>query len=118
MSRLIGHLVSDRSRHAGNSLVWRVWRSMMVAKPSLVELQRYPTMARWFNPGLLIKLLWRVIVADVFGQYADRRLLEAALDTVSNDELVRRAQTMIVANPDSNGAVWVDFVADLGDGFD
>ena len=44
-------------------------------KPSLIELQRYPQMTRWFNPGLLIKLLWRVIIADVFGQYADRRLI-------------------------------------------
>ena len=90
----------------------------MPAKPSLAELQRYPDMARWFNPALLLKLLWRVVVADLFGQYADRRLIEAALDTVPEGEIVERAANAIAATPDSEGAVWVDFVADLGDGFD
>jgi hypothetical protein len=84
-------------------------------------------MAGWFEPGLLIKLLWRVIVSDVFGQYADRRLVLAALDPVDSKELVRRAQQFMPGNdneevwaftPDAEGAVWIDYVADLGDGFD
>ncbi|MCK1522812.1 hypothetical protein [Bradyrhizobium sp. 17] len=86
-----------------------------------------PYMAGWFEPGLLIKLLWRVIVSDVFGQYADRRLVLAALDPVDPKELVRRAQQFMPGNdneevwaftPDEEGAVWIDYVADLGDGFD
>jgi hypothetical protein len=43
--------------------------------PSLAALAKYPKMTAWFNPGLLAKLLWRVIVSDLFGQYADRRLI-------------------------------------------
>jgi Calcineurin-like phosphoesterase len=96
------------------------------APPSLEELAKYPTMTRWFRPGLLAKLLWRVIVAELFGQYADRRLIVAALDTVSDDELVERAQQFAPGSgnddctltPDAEGAIWIDYVADLGDGFD
>ena len=62
------------------------------APPPLEELAKYPTMTRWFRPGLLAKLLWRVVVSELFGQYADRRLIVAALDTVSDDELIERAQ--------------------------
>lgn len=90
----------------------------MAPKPSLDELQRYPGMVRWFNPDLLMKLLWQVIVSGLFGQYADRRLIEAALDTVPEAELVKRAEIAITATPDSEGAIWIDYVADLGDGFD
>jgi hypothetical protein len=86
-------------------------------KPSLDELAHYPTMTSWFNPTLLLKLLGRVITADVFGQYADRRLIEAALDTDEPD-FAKRDDISGDLVPDADGAVWVDFVADLGDGFD
>jgi hypothetical protein len=95
--------------------------------PSLEELAEYPRMAAWFNPVLLTRLLWRVIVSDVFGQYADRRLIVAALDPVTPKELFDRAryfmpgqenQQVWTFSPDADGAVWFDFVADLGDGFD
>jgi Calcineurin-like phosphoesterase len=99
---------------------------------SLERLRTYPTMTSWFRPDLLGKLLWRVIVSELFGQYADRRLIVAALDPVPKDELVNRASQFFpgttfenpddrpptIFKPDSEGAVWIDFVADLGDGFD
>ena len=95
--------------------------------PSLEKLSSYPTMTRWFSPGLLAKLLGRVVVSDLFGQYADRRLILAALDPVDAEELIKRARKFMPGQndaqawtftPDESGAVWVDFVADLGDGFD
>src|SRR5258708_12692902 len=92
---------------------------------ALEELAAYPKMARWFNPALLLKLLRNVIVSTMFGQYADRRLIVAALDTVPKEELLDRATVHTrlpegkpVLAPDEEGAVWIDFVADLGDGFD
>jgi hypothetical protein len=101
---------------------------MPATKPvPLTDLAKYPRMTRWFDPGLLGQLLARVIVSDLFGQYADRRLIVAALDTVPDEELVRRARQFLPENadkdvwslqPDAEGAVWIDFVADLGDGFD
>jgi hypothetical protein len=84
-------------------------------------------MTGWFGPGLLLKLLGKVVVSDMFGQYADRRLILAALDTVQPQELIDRAQKFLPGKnneqvwtftPDQDGAVWVDFLADLGDGFD
>src|SRR5882724_7108171 len=98
---------------------------------SLEELKKYPTMTSWFRPGLLAKLLWRVIVSEVFGQYADRRLIVAALDPVKEGDLLQRARQFVPETPfanederpptlftkDEGGAVWIDFVADLGDGF-
>jgi hypothetical protein len=76
------------------------------------------TMVSWFKPSLLIQLLNRVIIADVFGQYADRRLIHAALDDESAEQQVHRASVMNDLVPDDDGAVWIDYVADLGDGFD
>jgi hypothetical protein len=81
------------------------------------DLGRLPGMTGWFEPALLIKLLWRVIVSDLFGQYADRRLMEAALDPATNDEHVRRARIGPLP-ADADGATWIDYVSDLGDGFD
>jgi Calcineurin-like phosphoesterase len=80
---------------------------------------KYPRMAHWFNPMLLFKLVGNVILSSVFGQYADRRLMIAALDTVPPEVHVKRAEALQASfKPDADGAVWLDFVADLGDGFD
>jgi hypothetical protein len=90
-----------------------------MAIPPLDDYSKYPRMAHWFSPALLFKLVGNVILSSVFGQYADRRLMIAALDTVPPEEHVRRAVALQASFvPDADGAVWLDFVADLGDGFD
>jgi len=93
-------------------------RTDLKAKPpiALEQLDQYPQMTSWFRPDLLLKLLRKVIVSELFGQYADRRLIVAALDHALPKELYERTQ--INLTPDADGAVWIDFVADLGDGFD
>jgi hypothetical protein len=83
----------------------------------LNDYKTYPSMVHWFSPVLLLKLLNNVVTSAMFGQYADRRLIVAALDTVSEAEHVKRAREAKLA-PDGDQAVWIDFVADLGDGFD
>lgn len=81
--------------------------------------RRYPRMAHWFNPILLFKLLINVVLSSTFGSYADRRLMIAALDTTDVSKLRDRATAARDALPkDQEGAIWIDFVADLGDGFD
>lgn len=87
------------------------------SKVQTSHLRHFPGMTGWFNPCLLLKLLWRVILADAFGQYADRRLMEAALDPATEEEHFARACCDKIA-PDEDGAVWIDYVSDLGDGFD
>src|SRR5262245_33548349 len=81
------------------------------------DVARFPSMTGWFQPLLLARLLRKVIISDVFGQYADRRLISAALDRVSAKGL--RLRTDISRQvQDETGAVWFDYVSDLGDGFD
>jgi hypothetical protein len=60
---------------------------------------------RWLAPKVLITTGAQSLVAEIFGSYADKRELQGGLpsqvyDYAGDDEL------------------WLDFVADLGDGFD
>jgi hypothetical protein len=90
-----------------------------MADDLLSDKKKYPGMAHWFDPVLLLQLLNNVIVSSMFGQYADRRLMIAALDTVPPEEHARRAEEFrSLLQPDKDGGVWIDWIADLGDGFD
>jgi hypothetical protein len=82
------------------------------------DLRASPGMVRWFNPPLLMKTARQAVASALFGQYADRRLLHAALDTVTPLQMSKDSDLTNAVQPDANGAIWVDFVADLGDGFD
>ena len=84
----------------------------------LLDLARYPTMTRWFDPALLVRLAVRVFGAWTSSRYADRRLVIAALDQVPLSEQLARADMREVLRPDAEGAIWLDYVSDLGDGFD
>ncbi|MHC4042850.1 metallophosphoesterase [Bradyrhizobium sp. 23AC] len=85
----------------------------------LKDYKTYPRMVHWFNPILLVKLLNNVITSAMFGQYADRRLMVAALDSVPPEVHLTRATAFVDGlSPTQDGPVWLDFVADLGDGFD
>lgn len=75
-----------------------------------------PQMTRWFDPILLAKLLLQVVVSGLFSRYADRRLVLAALDKDDTAALKERAKLGLT--PDAEGAIWFDYVSDLGDGFD
>ncbi|MGH8929157.1 MAG: metallophosphoesterase [Egibacteraceae bacterium] len=74
-------------------------------RPEELGFRRQP-MVRWFSPGEASQAAIRVILSKIFGGYADKRELQAALES---------------AEPGSYAAedeLWIDFVADLGDGFD
>ena len=60
---------------------------------------------RWLNPKVLISTGVQSLVAEIFGSYADKRELQGGLS----------AQVYDHADDDE---LWLDFVADLGDGFD
>jgi hypothetical protein len=80
----------------------------------LEDLPSFPHMTGWFNPKLLGKLLLNVVVSDLFGQYADRRLIEAALDPDKRGKMFDISESA----GDHEKSIWIDYVADLGDGFD
>jgi hypothetical protein len=78
---------------------------------------------RWYDPGVLVRVGIRDSISAVFGEYADQRLMQAATDRVTKDELVERYDYSGVGDadnplmPDAHGACWVDYIADVGDGF-
>ncbi|WP_028048661.1 hypothetical protein [Cellulomonas sp. URHD0024] len=62
---------------------------------------------RWLDPPELARTALKAMLAQVFADYGDRREVQAALP----GGLVELAH-----QPD--GDLWIDFAADLGDGFD
>ena len=91
-----------------------------------LRMGRLPKMVSWYEPRLLARVGVRTIVSSVFGQYADQRLMQAVTDPCDDKELCQRydysdttatdPQKRVAA--DSSGAVWIDYVADVGDGFE
>ena len=68
---------------------------------------------RWLSPAELWRAGVKVVLSSVFASYADKREVQAGLAV---PKLLRVAPT--ARDGDAGGDVWVDFVADLGDGFD
>ena len=82
------------------------------------DIEDMPPMVRWFDPSVLLKILRPVVVSGVFGTYADKRLIQAALDKETDAKLFARADLTKKLGADSDGSFWFDFIADTGDGFD
>lgn len=76
-----------------------------------IELYTQESMVNWLGPLQLLRTGLRAAVATTLGAYADPREVQAALKPM-------------VANPpievaaDADGGVWVDYLADTGDGWD
>jgi hypothetical protein len=64
---------------------------------------------RWLSPGELARTAVKVVLAAVFASYSDQREIQAVLDS----GLLRAP----LREPDTATELWVDYVADLGDGF-
>jgi hypothetical protein len=62
---------------------------------------------RWLSPPELWRTAVKVGLSEVFANYTDRREVQAALPSEA-----------LWVPPDHDGGAWIDFVADLGDGFD
>ncbi len=81
-------------------------------------------MVDWFDPELLAKVGVRSVLSATIGSYTDQRLIQAATDQATEDELKARYDYSDTGKPserlkpDASGAVWVDYIADLGDGFE
>jgi calcineurin-like phosphoesterase family protein len=68
-------------------------------------------MVQWFDPRQLADTALRTLLAGIFGGYADKRELEG----------VARAEVAIDESRGPDGdrsSLWIDYVADLGDGWD
>jgi hypothetical protein len=84
-----------------------------------------PGMVGWYEPRLLARVGMRTIISSVFGQYADQRLIQAATDVAPIETIINRYNYSDVRSEDpdrrvalgENGAFWIDYIADIGDGF-
>src|SRR5262245_20446374 len=103
----------------------RAGRNIMEPSPQRqLRKGRLPRMVSWYDPRLLTRI--RTVVSSVFGQYADQRLMQAVTDRCDDAELCSRYDYSNPAAPnpqhqvtlDDDGALWIDYVADVGDGFE
>lgn len=62
---------------------------------------------RWLSPGELWRAGVKVVLSSVFASYADKREVQEALQPAP-----------LAVRCAASGELWLDFVADLGDGFD
>ncbi len=64
------------------------------------------TAVRWFSPAVLAKAALRVTLSLAIGDFLDKRELQQALDA------------NVLSHAVEGREVWIDFIADTGDGFD
>lgn len=69
-------------------------------------------MVGWYNPRQLARTGFEVFISTIFGKHSDRRLLEAAINPLP-------AETFYDFNKgfENSDEFWIDYVADVGDGF-
>jgi hypothetical protein len=70
-------------------------------------------MVDWLHPAQLARTAVKVGLSGVFGAYADKRELEAALHPLQEGSFYDGDYSA-----EAGGPFWLDYVADLGDGFD
>jgi len=87
---------------------------------NLNDWNEYPGMVHWFSPIVLLKTVKKVVTSTIFGQYADRRLVHASLDLVEPEKVIEKCCGGVkgICGEKNEQPIWVDYVADLGDGFD
>ena len=95
---------------------------MNFSRRVLKDLQSYPGMVRWYDPKQLSETGMRDVITRIFGQYADQRMLQATVDgftpEVMKDVVSKRHDYSNSNEFKRADAIWVDYTADLGDGFD
>ncbi|MFL5383043.1 MAG: hypothetical protein ACJ8GN_11050 [Longimicrobiaceae bacterium] len=73
-------------------------------------------MVHWLDPGQLMHTIYRSQLASVFGVYADRREVQAALSHGAQEEEEKDRKRLDYSEA-PGGEIWIDYVADVGEGF-
>jgi hypothetical protein len=92
--------------------------SLMTKEKMTAEEKKYEqaTMVSWFHPKMLLQAGVKLVVASLFGNYADRREMQAALDQ-KHDEKESDGNCEVEYDYGEEKDFWFDFVGDIGDGF-
>ncbi len=72
-------------------------------------------MVNWYHPKMLANIGLKAVVSGTFGNYADRRELEAALDV--NMDTERLWKLLEKEYCEGKDDIWIDVINDTGDGF-
>src|ERR1044071_7599785 len=81
-----------------------------------IETYTQERMVNWYHPKMLLSIGMKAVISGTFGNYADRRELEAVLDSNLNtgwDDLIKA----YCNEKTQKDGIWVDVVNDTGDGF-
>ncbi len=73
-----------------------------------------PKMINWYYPRMLLSIGLKAVISGTFGNYADRRELEAALTNNADD--TNEWETIQKEYCKEND-IWIDVINDTGDGF-
>ena len=95
-----------------------------------MDFERKP-MVDWYDPKQLASTAAKTVVSSIFGNFADRREMQAALDTeqkgqTDTDIPQQDVSLLEVSMVDEHqeffdysqkDEIWLDYISDLGDGF-
>ena len=87
----------------------------MTPDPLQQKAMKRHAMVRWYKPTLLIRVALRSLIVAVVGQVVDNREIQAALNPVNND---KKKGSYDYSNIEKDDDFWLDYVADIGDGWD
>ncbi len=88
--------------------------------------RRRPGMTGWFDPSVLAQSATMMVTANIFGRHSDTRLIEAlgsqpqeSFDYSGTSAATAGASTAGASSAGANdaGEFWIDYVADIGDGW-
>src|SRR5262245_3186202 len=75
---------------------------------------------RWYDPDVLVRVGIRDAISAVFGEYADQRLMQAATDPAKDKDAIAKRydyRNLASSTAEKSTDFWVDYIADVGDGF-
>lgn len=80
-------------------------------------------MVRWFSPPQLLRTAREVVLSGIFASFSDKREIQAGIPADEHSRYDRREVPKAEPPDQAPGyvyadEVWVDYVSDLGDGFD
>jgi hypothetical protein len=75
---------------------------------------KHPKMVNWYEPRMLLSVGMKAVISGTFGNYADRRELEAALESNADNEHEWKNIRNEYCSKDD---IWIDVISDTGDGF-
>lgn len=90
-------------------------------KINLKDKKQHRPMVHWYSPSILFQSLIRHVVSASFGKRADHRLIQSLLHPIPSDKDNFKKEydySNELPKEHEKDDIWIDYVADIGDGFD